>query len=164
MPEITRRPVTDADLDFNRRVYAGTRAGEMALVAWSDAEKGAVLRFQFDAQKTYDDEQFPDASFDLVLLDGEPAGRLYVDRRADEIRLVDVALLPEHRGRGVGGRIMREILAEGEEKGLLVRIHVERENPAMQLYRRLGFAKVEEQGVYDLMEWTPASLGKEDEP
>jgi len=161
MSEITYRPITDADLEFNRRVYASTRAGEMALVPWSDAEKDAFLRFQFDAQKAYYDEHFPGATFDLVLVDGEPAGRLYLDRRDDEIRLIDIALLPEHRGRGIGGRIMREILAEGEEKELLVRIHVEHNNPALRLYKRLGFEKIEEQGVYYLMEWTPAPSGKE---
>ncbi len=166
MPEITYRRIQDADQELNYRVYASTRAREMARVPWSDAEKEAFLRFQFDAQKKYYDEQFPDASFDLILLDGEPSGRLYVDRREDEIRLVDIALLPEHRGRGIGGRIMRRILHEGEEKGLLVRIHVERDNPAMRLYERLGFEKIEEQGVYHLMEWTPAraATGKEDGP
>ncbi len=163
MRKIAYRPVKAADQEFNRRVYASTRAEEMAMVPWSDAEKEAFLRFQFDAQKTYYDEHFPDATFDLILLDGEPAGRLCVDRRQDEIRLIDIALLPEHRGVGVGGRIMRSILVEGEEKGLLVRIHVEQNNPAMRLYQRLGFEKIEEQGVYHLMEWTPAKVtaGKE---
>lgn len=157
MPEITFRPMSDADQELNYTIYASTRAAEMTLVPWSDAAKETFLRFQFQAQKTHYDEHFPDAAFDLILVDGLPAGRLYVDRRDDEVRLVDIALLPEHRGRGVGERILREILAEGEEKGLLVRIHVEANNPAMRLYRRLGFEKIEEQGVYHLMEWTPAS-------
>jgi len=165
VPEITYRPVRDADQELNYRIYASTRADEMARVEWSDAEKEAFLRFQYNAQKTYYDEQFPDAAFDLILLGGEPVGRLYVDRRPDEIRLVDVALLPERRGQGIGGRILRSILTEGEEKGLLVRIHVERDNPAMRLYLRLGFEKIEEQGVYHLMEWTPASAAlKEEDP
>lgn len=164
MPEITYRPVRDTDQELNFRIYASTRADEMARVGWSDAEKEAFLRFQYRAQKTHYDEHFPDAAFDLILVEGEPAGRLYVDRRPDEIRLVDIALLPQRRGQGIGGRILRSLLAEGEEKALVVRIHVERDNPAMRLYRRLGFEKVAEQGVYDLMEWTPASAaGKEDD-
>lgn len=157
MPEITLRPMTDADQELNYAVYASTRAAEMARVPWNDEEKENFLRFQFYAQKAHYEEHFPDAAFDLILVDGLPAGRLYVDRREDEIRLVDIALLPESCGQGIGGRILSEILAEGEKKDLLVRIHVEANNPAMRLYKRLGFEKIEEQGVYHLMEWTPAS-------
>ena len=124
---------------------------------WSEGEKQAFLAQQFQAQSTFYAAQFPDASFDIVELDGEAVGRLYVDRREDEVRLIDIALVPECRDRGLGSELMAEILAEGELKGLLVRIHVEQNNPAMRLYRRLGFEKIEEQGVYWLMEWTPRS-------
>ncbi len=151
----TLRPITPADRELLYRIYASTRTEELAAVPWSAKEKEDFLRFQFDAQDKYYAEHFPRAAFDLVLLDGEPIGRLYVDRREDEIRLIDIALLPEHRGGGLGGEIMREVLAEGAESGRLVRIHVEHNNPAMRLYLRLGFEKIEEQGVYHLMEWRP---------
>ena len=151
----TLRPITEEDQPFLRRVYASTRAEEMAVVPWTEEEKEEFLRFQFDAQHKYYMEQFPRAAFDLIVRDGEPVGRLYVDRRADEIRLIDIALLPEHRGAGLGGAIMRDILAEGAAAEKLVRIHVEQDNPAMRLYLRLGFEKIEEQGVYHLMEWKP---------
>ncbi|MCP3957821.1 MAG: GNAT family N-acetyltransferase [bacterium] len=157
------RPITPGDDEFLLRVYASTRADEMAVVPWSEDEKEDFLRFQFDAQHKYYQEHFPRAAFDLILLDGEPIGRLYVDRRDDEIRLIDIALLPESRGGGLGGAIMREILAEGEAAGKLVRIHVEQNNPALKLYRRLGFEQIEEQGVYYLMEWTPPGITQEDE-
>jgi len=127
----------------------------MALVDWSPGEVEAFLRMQFRAQDTYYREQFPDASYDLVVADGVPMGRLYLDRRADEVRILDIALLPEHRGKGIGSRLMTTILNEAKESGLPVRIHVERSNPAMRLYRRLGFSKVEDQGVYWLMVWYP---------
>ncbi len=151
----TLRAATSQDREILYRIYASTRADEMAVVPWSEEQKERFLRFQFDAQHSYYMEHFKRAAFDLILLDGEPIGRLYVDRRRDEIRLIDIALLPESRGRGIGGAIMREILAEGEQAGKLVRIHVEHNNPAMRLYHRLGFEKIEEQGVYHLMEWTP---------
>ena len=150
------RPAGEADLEFLYRPYASTREEELARVPWSAAEKEEFLRFQFSAQHRHYQEHFPRASFDLVLVDGEPAGRLYVDRRDDEIRLIDIALLPEHRGRGIGGRLMRAVLDEARADGLPVQIHVERDNPAMRLYDRLGFAKVEEQGVYWLMRWSPS--------
>lgn len=143
------------DQDFLCRLYASTRAGEMAMVPWTAEQKDSFLRFQFDAQSKYYAEHFPGASFDVVELAGERVGRLYVDRRDDEIRLIDIALLPERRGEGLGGELMAEILTEGEQKNLPVRIHVEHNNRAMRLYQRLGFEKIEEQGVYWLMEWTP---------
>lgn len=157
MAEITFRPIAEADQELNYQIYASTRADEMKAVPWSDADKESFLRFQFHAQKTHYDEHFPDATFDLILVDGEAAGRLYVDRREDEIRLIDIALLAEKRRKGIGERILRDLLAEGQEKGLLVRIHVEANNPAMRLYLRLGFQKIEEQGVYHLMEWQPSA-------
>ena len=127
----------------------------MAAVPWSDDEKAAFLQMQFDAQHRFYMEQFANADYQVVLVDGTPAGRLYLDRRADEIRIVDIALLPAHRGRGVGGRLMGRVLDEAASKGLAVRIHVERNNPALRLYRRLGFTQVEDQGVYLLMQWLP---------
>ncbi len=156
MPEqISLRPIEEGDRPFLFRLYASTRAEELAVVDWTDEEKEHFLDFQFGAQHDYYQEQFASARFDLVLVDGEPAGRLYVDRRDDEIRLIDIALLPELRRRGIGGRLMDQVLAEGREAGLPVQIHVEHNNPAMRLYDRLGFERVEEQGVYWLMRWQP---------
>lgn len=155
---IRLRPVGDDDREFLYLVYASTREEELRRVPWDDAQKENFLRFQFHAQRTYYDQHFADAEFSIVEYRGKPVGRLYLDRREDEIRLVDIALLSEHRGKGIGGELMADVLAEGERKGLLVRIHVEHNNPAMRLYQRLGFEKIEEQGVYWLMEWTPQSL------
>lgn len=142
-------------MDFLARVYASTRWEELQQVPWSDEQRLTFLRQQFDAQHIYYMEHFVDAAFDLILIEGKPGGRLYLDRRADEIRLIDISLLPEFRNRGIGGRLMADILNEGRETGRLVRIHVEHNNPALRLYQRLGFQKIEEQGVYHLMEWTP---------
>jgi ribosomal protein S18 acetylase RimI-like enzyme len=112
---------------------------------------------QFSAQDRWYHEQMPQASYQLVLVDGERAGRLYVDRREDEIRIVDISLLPEHRGRGLGTTLLRELLAEADEAAKRITIHVERFNPALRLYERLGFAQIEDRGVYLLLERPPAS-------
>ncbi len=157
-PSTTLRAATAEDHEILYRIYASTRVDEMAVVPWSERQIEDFLRFQFDAQHKYYTEHFPRAAFDLILLDGKPIGRLYIDRRDDEIRLIDIALLPEHRDDGHGGAIMRGILAEAEQVGKLVRIHVEHNNPAMRLYRRLGFEKIEQQGVYYLMEWAPQPM------
>lgn len=124
---------------------------------WSAEQKADFLRMQFDAQHNYYREQFPEASFDLVLVDGARAGRLYVDRRENEIRIIDIALLPDYRGQGIGSELLASLLEEAAELAVPVRIHVESNNPAMTLYKRLGFRMVEEQGVYHLME-CPAAV------
>jgi ribosomal protein S18 acetylase RimI-like enzyme len=153
--ELTSRPIAPEDEELLYCIYASTREREMALLDWEEAQKQAFLRMQFEAQHRYYQENFSQAAFDLILLEGEPVGRLYVDRREDEIRLIDIALLPRYRGRGIGSALLEEILSEGKQAGLPVRIHVERMNPAMRLYTRLGFRKIDEHGVYDLMEWSP---------
>ena len=156
--KITLRPIREDDWEFAYQVYASTRERELQALPWSEKEKEDFLRFQFHAQRTHYDKHFANAEFLIIELAGKPIGRLYIDRRQSEIRLVDIALLSVHQGKGIGGQLMADILAEGEQKGLLVRIHVEHNNPAMRLYDRLGFRKIEEQGVYWLMEWTPSNL------
>lgn len=142
-------------MEFLYRVYAGTRTEEMALVPWSDDEKEAFLRMQFNAQHTHYQKHFPDASYQVIERAGRPIGRLYVDRRTDEIRIIDIALLPEERGSGIGGALLQEVLEEAAACGLPVRIHVEKHNPALHLYHRLGFREIQDQEVFWLMEWTP---------
>src|SRR6185437_16635571 len=104
------------------------------------------------AQDAYYREHYASAAFDVIEVDGEPAGRLYVARWDHDIRIIDIALLPEYRGRGIGTALLRELLAEAAADGKRLSIHVELNNPARRLYERLGFVQVEERGVYLLME------------
>jgi ribosomal protein S18 acetylase RimI-like enzyme len=153
LPSTTLRPITQEDQPFLYHLYASTREEEMALVGWSQVDQEAFLAMQFQAQHTFYQEQFAGAQFDIIECEGAPIGRLYVDRRVDEIRIIDIALLPAYRGQGIGSHYMRQLLAEGQELGIPIRIHVEANNPAMRLYKRLGFRKVDTNGVYWLMEW-----------
>lgn len=114
------------------------------------------MEHQFSAQDRHYRENYAGASFDVVLVDGSPAGRLYVARWAEEIRIMDLALLPEFRGAGTGGRLIGDLAAEGRATEKRVTIHVERFNPAARLYDRLGFLPVSERGVHVLMQWAPA--------
>jgi ribosomal protein S18 acetylase RimI-like enzyme len=150
---VTLRPAGPEDEDLLYRIYAGTREEEMAAVDWSADEKEQFLKMQFTAQHTYYHQQYPDANYDVVVLDGDAVGRLYVHRRPDEIRIVDIALLPESRNTGIGTSLLEDILREGASAQKPVRIHVEKFNPALRLYKRLGFAIAEDRGVYWLMEW-----------
>ena len=147
-PDIALRPATPGDLEFQSRLYASTRQEELAPVPWSDEEKRAFLAFQFQAQTAHYEQHYADASSQIVLVEGELAGRLIVHRWEREIRIVDIALLPGFRGRGIGSRLLAPLLDEGVETGADVTIHVEKVNPAMRLYERLGFEPVGDEGVY----------------
>lgn len=152
---VTFRATTPADRDFLLLVYSSTRVDELAPVPWSAQEKEAFLRMQFDAQDRDYRSKYPPDDFQLILSDGAPIGRLYLHRASDEFDLIDIALLPEHRGRGLGTILLREILVEAAEARLPVRIYVESFNPARRLYQRLGFTDIEEYGPYWRMEWRP---------
>jgi ribosomal protein S18 acetylase RimI-like enzyme len=155
MPRYHLRPATPADAELLYRVYASSRTDELAPVPWTEEQKEAFLRMQFAAQDVEYRRNYPSACFLVVMVGDEPAGRLYLDRRADELRVVDVSLLPAHRGTGLGSELLREVLADGERVRLRVTIHVEAMNRARRLYERLGFVPIAEHGVYLLMEWRP---------
>lgn len=149
------RPATAADAELLYRVYASTRTEELAPLPWTAEQKEAFLRMQFRAQDTDYRKNYPSARFLVILAGDAPAGRLTLDRRPDELHVIDIALLPEHRSAGLGSALLREVLAEAEQAGLPVRIHVEVMNRARRLYERLGFRPVAEHGLYLLMEWSP---------
>ena len=149
---LTVREITDGDRPFLYQVYASTRAEELAIVPWSESEKKAFLEFQFNAQHTFYQNQFGNAAFWVIERQGVSIGRLYLDRRADEIRIIDIALLPDYRDRGIGTALLTAILAEGTAKQQPVRIHVEYNNRAITLYHRLGFIHIGGDDVYKLME------------
>ena len=146
------RPVGIADREFLLRLYASTREEELALVDWAPDQRAAFLEQQFAAQDRHYRERYDGASLDVVEVDGQPAGRLYVARWPSEIRIMDIALLPEFRGQGIGGALLRDLVAEADRSGRRLSIHVERQNPALRLYARLGFALREDKGVYLLLE------------
>jgi ribosomal protein S18 acetylase RimI-like enzyme len=153
MSGIALRPITPQDVPFLACVYASTRWDELAPTGWSDEEKAVFCRRQFDAQSAHYRENYPGASLQIIERDGVSIGRLYVAHWEREIRIMDIALLPEHRGAGIGTELLRDLQEEARSTGKSLTIHVERFNPALRLYERLGFQQVEDKGVYLLMEW-----------
>jgi ribosomal protein S18 acetylase RimI-like enzyme len=151
------RPVGPGDEDFLFCVYASTRAEELALVPWTAEQKEVFLRQQFHAQSVDWGKNYSGADFSIIEVEGVPAGRFYVDRGHEEIRLVDIALLPDFRRNGIGTGLIRDLLAKAQAQGVPVTIHVEVFNPARALYERLGFEKVEDRGMYVFMRWRPAA-------
>jgi len=152
---ISCRAATDADLPILAETYASTRREEVAQTGWPAEVQEQFLRQQFDAQHSFYREQYPAAEWLVIERAGAPLGRLYLDEWEGELRLIDIALLADARGGGVGTALLEDLLEAAAAKGKRLTIHVEQQNPAMRLYRRLGFEKVAEHGIYHRMEWTP---------
>lgn len=147
------RPLDDADMGFLERLYRSTREDELAQTGWGEAEKRNFIAMQFQAQHAHYMQHYPDAHWLVIEKDGAAIGRLYLEHWPSQHRIIDIALLPDQRGRGLGEAIMRDLMDSAGAEAKAVSIHVEKFNPAIRLYRRLGFRTVEDKGVYDLMEW-----------
>ncbi|HMF56712.1 MAG TPA: GNAT family N-acetyltransferase [Pyrinomonadaceae bacterium] len=152
---VTLRKALPEDEPFLYRLYASTRAEEMDATGWDEQMREIFLHAQFRAQAEHYTKNFPDARHSIILVDGKPAGRFYVNRTEEEMRLVDLSILPEYRNGGTGTRLIREMLAEAESARLPVRLHVLSFNPALKLYERLGFTLIEDKGLYLHMERRP---------
>ena len=152
---VSLRPINNKDLAFLEQLYASTRQDEVALTGWGEQQQADFLKFQFEAQHKHYMREYKGSQFDIMMLNKRPIGRLYLQRRKDEFRIIDIALLPKYRSQGIGSKFMNNILAEARTVGLPVRIHVEQYNPARRFYHRLGFKEIGENGVYYLMEWSP---------
>jgi GNAT superfamily N-acetyltransferase len=150
---IVLRPVCAADEAFLFQVYISTREEELVQVTWDEQQKQSFLQMQFSAQRSHYDLYFADGSHDIIIYEGQPIGRLYVTRRLDEIRIIDITLLPIHRGIGIGTRLLKDLITEAETEKLPLRIHVERFNRALSFYERLGFQQIEDHEIYILLEW-----------
>jgi GNAT superfamily N-acetyltransferase len=149
--DVALRPATGEDRPFLERVYASSRDAELRAVDWPDETKAAFLRQQFEAQSRHYATAYFDAAFSIILLEGEPVGRLIVHRGAREIRVVDIAVLAEHRGKGIGARLFNALIAEAAGASLPLSVHVEAYNPALGWYERMGFRRAGETGPYIYM-------------
>lgn len=149
------RPECDDDLPFLRALYATTRERELALLPWTAEQKIGFTDQQFAAQRLHYRKFFPGTAFDVIEHDGTPVGRLYVDVRRTHAHLIDIALLPQARGHGLGTALLMALQDYARERSIGLALFVEIYNPAQRLYRRLGFTDIGEPGVQIEMEWLP---------
>jgi ribosomal protein S18 acetylase RimI-like enzyme len=156
---ISYRPFTDEDLPFVAALYASTREAEVAQTGWPVEAQRAFLAQQFEAQHRHYRQHYYDAEWLILERAGAAIGRLYLFEDATEFTIVDISLIPEARGQGIGAALLEDVCALARGKGKIVSIHVEKNNPARRLYGRLGFEVKEDLGVYDLMTWSPESAG-----
>jgi ribosomal protein S18 acetylase RimI-like enzyme len=155
--EALLRPVNDDDQEFLLKLYASTRREEVACWGWPPEQQDAFLRMQFTAQKRSYEVAYGDADHQVVIVQGQAIGRIIVLRTEKEMRLVDIALIPEFRGLKIGSELICGILEEAEMAGKVVRLQVAKGNPARRLYERLGFSLIDEDQLYCQMEWVPAT-------
>ena len=156
-PEVSLRPEQAGDEDFLFRVFASTREEELALTNWDEATRAAFLNQQFNAMRRGYRDMFPTGEFLIIQLAGRPVGRMVLNRGTGEIRVVDVALLPEFRNRGLGTGLMRGVCAEAGGTGPAVTLSVLTFNRAGRWYARLGFTPTGGSGIYDEWAWLPGN-------
>jgi GNAT superfamily N-acetyltransferase len=151
---VTLRPVTPEDNEFLLAVYTSTRADELAQVEWASGQKEAFVRWQFELQRKEYDARYPDARYQVVLVNEQPAGRIWIGEDDTQIRLLDIGLLEEFQNRGVGTILMKQLIAEALQKKKPLRHMVFMlNNNAHRFYKRLGFVDIEDLGGYKHMQW-----------
>jgi GNAT superfamily N-acetyltransferase len=152
---ITFRPVGPDDDAFLLELYASTRADEMRMVPWTAEQQHAFVKTQFTAQQEHYQMKYPMANHEIILSSERPVGHVYVARLAEEIRIVDITVMPRERNRGIGSFWLSRLLNEAGSTGKVVRIYVENFSPSLRLFERLRFKQVEEHGIHLLLEWSP---------
>ena len=151
------RPATPEDESFLLQVYKSSRGDDLRGLGWEEERISEFLEMQYEAQRRFFENDYPNATDEVVLVESKPAGRLIVERRDHEIRCIDLGLLPAYRNRGIGTLIIRELQAEAGTANKPLRLQVIRFNRAVNLLERLGFIRTSETGTHFQMEWTPSS-------
>jgi ribosomal protein S18 acetylase RimI-like enzyme len=149
------RPATEADTAFLLAVFTSTRMDELVITGWTDEQKAAFCQQQFTAQTSHYREHYPAAEYSIISANERPAGRLSIERWPQEIRIMEIALLPEFRAQGIGTYLLNYLMQEAVRTNRKLSIHVEKMNPALRLYTRLGFKLIKEVGIYLLMAIEP---------
>lgn len=153
LPVLSHRPERPEDEPLLFELYSSTRQEELDAVNFPAEMRGPFLTMQFTAQRRGYASTFPNANFQIILVNGQDAGRMVIDRANSEIQLVDMVLLPGHRNVGIGTALVQALIHEAAAAKKPIRLHVLQGNRAIRLYERLGFRKTAEMGIYDEMEW-----------
>jgi len=151
--DISFRPATAADDGLLFSLYASTRAAELAQVPWTEEQKTAFVRMQFDAQTREYAARHPQATHEIICVQAKPVGRLYLSCKPDAFHILDIIVMPEHRGAGTGSWVLKKVMADAARAGKAVTIYVESFNPSLRLLERLGFQPLRNEGIYSLLKF-----------
>jgi GNAT superfamily N-acetyltransferase len=152
---ISVRPVTAGDEELLLEIYQSSRGDDLRGLGWTEDRIREFLGMQYEAQQRFFESEYKRAADEIILWEGKPAGRLIVERREHEIRCIDVALLPEHRNRGIGTLLIQRLQAEATREKKPLRLQVIRFNRAVNLLERSGFVRISETGTHFQLEWAP---------
>lgn len=149
------RAAVPDDEPFLHALYRATREAEFAMLGWPETQVAALCDMQFRAQSAGYRRDHPGAEYFVICATtGEPVGRMTRARYPEALVIIDIALLPAFRSRGVGGWAIQSLQREAAAAGLPVVLHVDKANPAVALYRRLGFVADSDDGMRLRMRWT----------
>ena len=152
---LTLTSQTAADLTFLQQLYTSVREGEFMSLGWDEAQKAAFFEMQFRAQyQSY--SRYPNTEYLIVRRDQRPIGRMYIQHNEECLLLLDISLLREFQGQGTGSALLAALMTNARACHQSIQLHVEKSNPALAWYQRLGFRIHADKGVYLAMEWHPS--------
>ena len=154
---VTTRPMTDDDSMLLFELYASSRADELTRTGWATPQQRSFFRMQAQTQERYFLRHFDHLDRRTVCINGFSAGRLLVDRPGQALTLVDLALLPAFRGRGVGSLLIRCLLDEASQHELPVHLELAKSSSTLATCERLGFRFADDLGDRWHLVWTPRS-------
>lgn len=154
--DLRLRPETERDIPFLRSLFATTRV-DVTFSQLPEEQKKQFLRTQFDAQRHHYCSHFNNRDFQVIELNGQPVGRLYLARMSSEIRVIDIIISPKHRKQGIGSRLLKAVQSQAKALGLDVTLHAEKMDNMVEYYLPLGFEIVEEKELHFFMKWTASS-------
>jgi ribosomal protein S18 acetylase RimI-like enzyme len=158
MMEITDRiglrDHTPEDEELWKLTFFDSVRSNFAMLNLPDADLDRLLSIQYNAQRAGYAVNYPDAANQIIVLDGVDAGRVIWTTELGDLTLIDIAILSEHRGKGIGGAVLNWFLEKGRVAGLPVRLSVAKGNRAIRLYERLGFLTAKDLGSHFQMEWS----------
>ncbi len=152
---IVLRPQEKKDDSFIESVYRSTREDELKITNWPEPLRVAFITMQSTAQLTDYRTTFPNAAFQVIVYNKQDAGRLYTHESEEEIRLIDITLLPTFRGKGIGTFLLKALIKRSETVKKKISLHVDPVNPALELYRSAGFIYIKNEGRHYYMERMP---------
>lgn len=158
--EITYRPISEKDSPLLFTIYCSAREEELATLDWTQQQKQAFLKMQFEMQHRYYKLHYKDARFELILKDNQVIGRLYTEYWQSQIRLIDIIILPNYRHQGIATQIIKRLQAEARASSRVLSLHVEKNNPALNLYSRLDFQQILDKDIHWFMQWLPRADAK----
>lgn len=148
------RSACEGDLPFLFSLYCDVRSPEVNAWGWPASQVDAFLRMQFDAQRRSYQAACPQATHHIVCVGSVPIGRRLVAATPEAVRLVDIALLSAYRNRGIGTRLIQQLMDETAAARVALNLQVLRGNPAQRLYERMGFSETGADAMYITMQWS----------